>query len=77
MLNGHVFESICKKKRIITVMIELNKNIEKRFEVVVLLWKLFIMVLLSVQLIIGHFVKHFSFDNEMLGFERITLSVNG
>lgn len=38
MLNGHVFESICKKqKRIITVMIELNKNIEKRFEVVVLL----------------------------------------
>lgn len=58
-------------------MIELNKNIEKRFEVVVLLWKLFIMVLLSVQLIIGHFVKHFSFDNEMLGFERITLSVNG
>lgn len=74
MLNGHVFESICK-----------NKNnychdwIKQKYQkrVVVLLWKLFIMILLSVQLIIGHFVKHFSFDNEMLGFKRITLSVNG
>lgn len=36
MFNGYVFEFICKKKRIIIVMIELNKNIEKRFEVVVL-----------------------------------------
>lgn len=37
MFNGYVFEFICKKKkRIIIVMIELNKNIEKWFEVVVL-----------------------------------------